>query len=186
LDDRQYAPGGQLRQASGTRYRYDEEGNLTQKTNLAGQVSRYIWDGAGQLSSVTLPSGYAVTFAYDALGRRISKRYQGRVTRWVWDGDVPLHEWTELDVGPGAGGVQELATWLFEENSFAPTAKLTAQGAYTVVADHLGTPLEEDSRQNTEAAMPKHSADSYFIASDASHSLPSIPRCYIEVLTLGG
>jgi YD repeat-containing protein len=81
-----------------------------QKTNPAGQVSRYIWDGAGQLSSITLLSGYTVMFAYDALGRRISKRYRGRVTRWVWDGDVPLHEWTELEVEPEAGCVQELAT----------------------------------------------------------------------------
>jgi RHS repeat-associated protein len=150
LDDRQYAPGGQLRQAGGTRYKYDEEGNLVQKTNPAGQAWRYAWDGAGQLASVTLPSGYTVMFAYDALGRRTSKRYRGRVTRWVWDGDVPLHEWTELEVGPGAGSVEDLATWLFEENSFAPAAKLTAQGAYSVVADHLGTPLELYDQRGTK------------------------------------
>ena len=63
------------------------------------------------------------------------------MTRWVWDGDVPLHEWTELEVGPGAGQADSLATWLFEENSFAPAAKLTARGAYSVVADHLGASL---------------------------------------------
>ena len=75
------------------------------------------------------------------MGRRISKRYRGRATRWVWDGDVPLHEWHELEVGPGAGSAQELATWLFEDAGFAPTAKLTAQGAQSVVCDHMGTPL---------------------------------------------
>jgi RHS repeat-associated protein len=150
LDDRQYAPGGQLRQAGGTRYRYDAEGNLTSKTTPAGQAWHYAWDGAGQLSSVTLPSGYAVTFAYDALGRRTSKRYRGRVTQWVWDGDGPLHEWTELEVGPGAGSIEDLATWLFEANSFAPTAKLTAQGAYSVVCDHLGTPLELYDQRGTK------------------------------------
>ena len=112
-----------------------------QKTAADGQAWRYAWNGAGQLTAVTLPSGY-VAFAYNALGRRLSKRYRGRVTRWVWDGDVPLHEWTELEVGPGAGQADSLATWLFEENSFAPAAKLTAQGSYSVVTDHLGTPLE--------------------------------------------
>jgi RHS repeat-associated protein len=91
---------------------------------------------------VTRPDGYAVTFGYDALGRRISKRYRGKVTRWVWDGNKPLHEWSELEVGPGAGSISDVITWLFEEESFAPLAKLTAKGAHSVVCDHLGTPLE--------------------------------------------
>ena len=71
----------------------------------------------------------------------MSKRWRGRVTRWVWDGDKPLHEWQELVVGPGAGSASEVLTWLFEEDSFAPLAKLTANGAQSVVCDHLGTPL---------------------------------------------
>ncbi|GAA4027324.1 hypothetical protein GCM10022409_09110 [Hymenobacter glaciei] len=142
LDDRTYAPGGQLRQAGGTRYRYDEEGNLVRKTTADGKAWHYEWNGAGQLARVQRPDGYAVAFAYDALGRRVSKRYRGRVTRWVWDGDVPLHEWSELEVGPGAGGADDVITWLFEEHSFAPAAKLTAHGSYSVVCDHLGTPLE--------------------------------------------
>ena len=107
LDDRRYAPGGQLRQAGGTRYRYDAEGNLARKTSANGQVWHYVWNGAGELTSVTLPSGYAVGFTYDALGRHLSKRYRGKVTRWIWEGDVPLHEWQELEVGPGAGGVAD-------------------------------------------------------------------------------
>jgi RHS repeat-associated protein len=90
---------------------------------------------------VKRPDGYAVTFAYDALGRRVRKRFRGWVTHWVWDGDKPLHEWTELEVGAGAGTASEVLTWLFEEDSFAPLAKLTKQGAQSVVCDHLGTPL---------------------------------------------
>ncbi|WP_022821659.1 hypothetical protein [Hymenobacter norwichensis] len=66
----------------------------------------------------------------------MSKRYRGRLTRWVWDGDKPLHEWSELEVGPEAGSAGQLLTWLFEEDSFAPTAKLMAQGSYSVVCDH--------------------------------------------------
>jgi RHS repeat-associated protein len=139
--DRTYGPGGQLQRAGGMRYQYDAEGNLTRKALPDGQQWHYAWDGAGQLAKVTRPDGYAVTFAYDALGRRVSKRFRGRVTKWVWDGDKPLHEWTELEVGPGAGSAGEVLTWLFEEDSFAPLAKLTTQGAYSVVCDHLGTPL---------------------------------------------
>jgi uncharacterized protein RhaS with RHS repeats len=80
-----------------------------------------------------------VRFTYDTLGRRVSKTFRGRVTRRVWDGDKPLHEWTSLEVS--AENVDELVTWLFEEDRFTPAAKLTAQGSYSVVADHLGTPL---------------------------------------------
>ena len=141
-EDRLYDKGGQLQEANGTRYRYDAEGNLIQKTTPAGATWRYDWDGAGQLARVLRPDGYAVEFTYDALGRRLSKRYRGRLTRWVWDGNKPLHEWQEVAVGPRAGGVEDLVTWLFEEHSFAPAAKLTAQGAQSVVCDHLGTPLE--------------------------------------------
>ena len=71
----------------------------------------------------------------------MSKSYKGQVTRWVWDGNVPLHEWTALEVGPEADDVETLVTWLFEEESFAPAARLTAAGSQSVVADHLGTPL---------------------------------------------
>ena len=140
--DRQYKKGGRLREADSTRYRYDAEGNLVGKTRPDGKEWRYAWDGAGQLVSVTRPDGYAVTFSYDALGRRISKRFRGKVTRWVWDGNKPLHEWSELEVGPGAGSASDVITWLFEEESFAPAAKLTGQGSYSVITDHLGTPLE--------------------------------------------
>lgn len=140
--DRRYGKGGQLREANGTRYYYDKEGNLTQKVLASGQSWKYIWNAAGQLTSVQRPDGYVVSFTYDALGRRLTKRYRGRVTHWLWDGDKPLHEWNELVIGPEAGSVSETITWLFEQQNFAPTAKLTATAAYSIVTDHLGTPLE--------------------------------------------
>ena len=159
--DRRYGKGGQLHEASGTRYKYDEEGNLIRKSLPNGQQWHYAWDGAGQLAEVQRPDGYAVTFTYDGLGRRVSKRFRGKVTRWVWDGDVPLHEWHELEVGPGAGSVGEVITWLFEDDSFAPTAKLTAAGAQSVVCDHLGTPLElydGRGRQTWQAQLDSYGA----------------------------
>jgi hypothetical protein len=57
----------------------------------------------------------------------------------VWDGDKPLHEWITLEVS--ADNVDKLVTWLFEADSFTPAAKLTKQESYSVVADHLDTPL---------------------------------------------
>lgn len=88
--DRAYGPAGQLLQANGTRYEYDELGNLTHKQTAAGQHWHYRWNGAGLLAEVTRPDGAPVTFEYDALGRRICKRHKGKATRWVWDGNKPL------------------------------------------------------------------------------------------------
>ncbi|WP_316930762.1 RHS domain-containing protein [Porphyromonas gulae] len=73
------------------------------------------------------------SFEYDPLGRRISKTYKDKTTRWVWDGNVPLHEWTEE---------ADVTTWLFEEGSFVPCAKLQNGESYSIVTDYLGTPTE--------------------------------------------
>ena len=39
------------------------------------------WDEVGMLSKVVRPDGFVVSFAYDALGRRIYKIYRSRMTR---------------------------------------------------------------------------------------------------------
>ncbi|WP_025004878.1 RHS repeat domain-containing protein [Porphyromonas macacae] len=91
------------------------------------------------LKSVKRPDGETVSFEYDPLGRRISKTYKGRTTRWVWDGNNPLHEWTDEEKREGAGD-ENLITWLFEEGSFVPTAKIVGNKAYSIITDYLGTP----------------------------------------------
>jgi RHS repeat-associated protein len=129
-----------LLEANGTHYRYDAAGNLSQKLTAQGEEWSYAWLPAGHLAEVVRPDGDVVRFTYDALGRRVSKSYRGRVTHWVWDGHKPLHEWTSLELG--ADNATELVTWLFEDDSFAPVGKLQGQAAYSVVTDHLGTPLQ--------------------------------------------
>jgi RHS repeat-associated protein len=97
--DRKYGPAGQLieaRDARGvTSYAYDAEGNLTKRVDPDGAVWLFAWTGSGLLAQVTRPNGHVVEFSYDALARRIAKRYRGKTTRWIWDGNVPLHEWVE-------------------------------------------------------------------------------------------
>ena len=36
--------------------------------------------------------------------------------------------------------VENLTTWVFEENSFVPVAKLVGEERYSIVSDYLGTP----------------------------------------------
>ncbi|HLP43378.1 MAG TPA: RHS repeat-associated core domain-containing protein, partial [Fibrobacteria bacterium] len=102
--DRTYGPGGQLLEARTKEglasYAHDAEGNLIRKevrgfggVGSGAKVWTYAWNALGQLVKVTRPDGREVTFAYDPLGRRIRKTFGKRVTHWVWDGNVPLHEW---------------------------------------------------------------------------------------------
>jgi hypothetical protein len=60
------------------------------------------------------------------------------VTRWVWDGNAPLHEWTYdekdrpkivtdefgLSHKEGEEPTDNITTWVFEEGRFRPAAKL--------------------------------------------------------------
>ncbi|KGN87738.1 RHS repeat domain-containing protein [Porphyromonas gulae] len=142
--DRKYGKGGRLLEDRKFAYHYDGEGNLVIKNRLrpddgdkAPQWQEgdwaYEWQGNGMLRSVKRPDGEMVSFEYDPLGRRISKTYKDKTTRWVWDGNVPLHEWTEES---------DVMTWLFEEGSFVPCAKLQNGESYSIVTDYLGTPTE--------------------------------------------
>ena len=113
--DRKYGPAGQLlesREPDGriVNYEYDAEGNLAMKLELDpargdARVWTYHWNGAGMLVKVVRPDGEAVEFTYDALARRLSKTFRGRTTRWIWDGNVPLHEWVEARAGAAPAGV---------------------------------------------------------------------------------
>jgi RHS repeat-associated protein len=131
--DRRYQAGGRLEQAGGATYQYDPDGNLAEKRQADGACWRYAWNGAGHLAEVTRPDGGKVAFTYDALGRRVGKRSAEGETRFVWDGDVLLHE-----LSPRGAPT----TWYFEPESHAPIAKEQDGKRWSVVTDHMGAPAE--------------------------------------------
>jgi RHS repeat-associated protein len=161
-NDRKYGPGGRLLETSDARFIYDEEGNLKKKIITAapvgGTVWEYEWYANGMLKKVVRPDGKAVEFRYDPLGRRIEKQYNGQLTRFVWDGNVPLHEWTYpaqerpvitidelgniLPDHPEPVPSETLATWVFEEDTFTPAAKIINGKQFSIITDYLGTPCE--------------------------------------------
>ena len=170
--DRSYGAAGQLLwliddQGRRVDYAYDPEGNLISKTADDGERWEYHWFADGNMKSVHRPGGTEVSFTYDCLSRRMSKTYRGQTTRWVWDGDVILHEWVEgqrrldsdnqLEEGGVASRQSELtggllpnsamvgtaaapSIWLFEARSFAPLAHIFGSDASAILADHLGRP----------------------------------------------
>ena len=167
-DDRKYGAGSRLTEDRDYFYHYDCEGNLVfkefrtldwagvsvplgvQKAHLEEELGitfrafgagwRYDWQSDGMLSRVVRPDGKEVSFTYDALGRRTEKTYEGITTHFVWDGNVPLHEWQEISSDTEKA---DIITWLFEQDTFIPAAKLAANGeSFSIVSDYLGTPLQ--------------------------------------------
>lgn len=136
---RKYGKGGQLLNRIGKIFQYNDCGDLIEKQDEEGNIWRYNYHPSGLMESVVRPDGKEVTFAYDAVGRRVSKSFNGRTTRFLWDTDKIIHEWVE-DSEQTDPNDRQIVTWLFEEETFAPIAKLIKEKAYSIISDHLGTP----------------------------------------------
>ncbi len=150
-NDRTYGKAGQLLKDETYKYSYDSLGNLIRKESLT-ETWEYHWTQNGMLKAVKRPDHQWVRFTYDALGRRLSKTYKDNTTHYAWDGNVLLHEW-KLSKNETLAHVDEhgalqfdipenLITWIFEEGSFIPMAKLQGGNSYSILSDHLGTPQE--------------------------------------------
>ncbi|MBM6660935.1 RHS repeat-associated core domain-containing protein [Marseilla massiliensis] len=108
--------------------------------------NRILKNQNGSLAGVQRPDrhGHWVEFTYDALGRRLSKSASEQ-TNWLWNGNVPLHEWTSGQRYEDKGWKpyeEDFKTWIFEESSFVPLALLQDGHTYSIMTDHLGTPTE--------------------------------------------
>jgi RHS repeat-associated protein len=155
-NDRKYGPGGRLLESKGTKYEYDEEGNLVLKITPDGKQWLFKWAGNGILKKVIRPDKKEVSFDYDALGRRTAKIYDKKITRWIWDGNTPLHEWKyEITERPKtmvdefgdvrtdkAEPIDNLISWIFNEGGFKPLAKVESDTIQSIITDYLGTPVE--------------------------------------------
>jgi RHS repeat-associated protein len=119
-------------------------GNVTKRTRgnqKAGtqEVLDLTWNADHQLiESNTTRHGVtqATRYAYDPLGRRVSKSDAFGSTHYLWDGDLMVHS---------QRGARQ-ALYIYEPGSFVPLA--TVQGAgeeqstYWYQCDQIGAPLE--------------------------------------------
>ncbi|MDR2950593.1 MAG: DUF6531 domain-containing protein [Prevotella sp.] len=164
--DRKYGKGGRLKEDNNYFYHYDVEGNLCFKeikqnkgyTNFGKQAIEkkygikfkasgtgwlYEWAANGMLKKVVNPEQGKIRFGYDALGRRIYKQTKTCTTHWIWNGNVPLHEWQTYD----EEALIEAITWVFEMGGFVPCAKVQNGKSYSIVTDYLGTPTHMYDQQ---------------------------------------
>ncbi|MCS3165910.1 hypothetical protein NXW62_14360 [Bacteroides fragilis] len=117
------------------------------------------------LAGVRTPDGRTVTFGYDALSRRVSKRTGDTVHRFGWDDcNVVLHEWdTDRSPETEARHGRDRARGIRPEWRSRPTSlhgcmtehrsrlwQVTDGERYPMVHDYLGTPTQAyDSKERT-------------------------------------
>ena len=127
-------------------------------THIAWQTGDYAyeWYGNGMLKEVRIPYGKTVRFEYDALGRRTAKLFNGHVFRYLWDGNVMVQEWQYEEKDRPQHSIDEfgrirmqseepvdnLVTWVYEEGSYVPVAKIQNGERYTIISDYMGRPVE--------------------------------------------
>ncbi|WP_284407511.1 RHS repeat-associated core domain-containing protein, partial [Acidovorax sp. SUPP3434] len=125
-------------------FEYDVHGNVTKRTrgNRQGgnaSVTALRWNADHQLvEASTTRHGVTQTtrYAYDALGRRVSKADSFGATHFLWDGD--------LMVLSQRGGKEAL--FVYEPSSFVPLASIQGteenRQTYWYQCDQIGAPLE--------------------------------------------
>ncbi|GAA2450485.1 putative T7SS-secreted protein [Streptomyces lavendulocolor] len=132
--------GTRIARAGGVRYEHDGQGRivLRQKTRLSRKPEtwRYAWDAEDRLTSVTTPDGTVWHYAYDPLGRRISKQSALETVHFTWDGST-LCEQTTANV---------VLTW--DHAGLRPLTQTERrtdtddERFFAIVTDLIGTPKE--------------------------------------------
>jgi RHS repeat-associated protein len=135
--------------AGHTRFEYDEHGRVIKRLptiSTGGEEGwSFRWDANDRLVEVTEPNGAVWSYKYDALGRRYAKRGPETSIRYVWDGDVILHEVMNSSAS---------STWLFDPCSFKLLGFIVGDELTTVLTDHLETPVAVATRRGIRRLEP--------------------------------
>ena len=139
-----FVTGNRLLVWQDARYEYDAHGNLIarlqgKRESQAQTRTQFTWDAAHQLVRADVARGpdasasiKTFTYAYDALGRRVTKSDGFGATHFAWDGDRMAVE--------QRGGNE--TTHLYRPDTFVPLAQVHNGLLNHLHTDHLGTPLE--------------------------------------------
>jgi len=115
-------------------YQYTANGELARRTHTATNArTDYVYDEFGNLRTVTLPDGRAITYSDDGFNRRVGKSIDGTVVqRFVYMNE--LEPVVELDA---SGNV--VSTFAYADRANTPSLMRRAGSAYRILADHLGS-----------------------------------------------
>lgn len=146
-----------LKEYAGVSYRYDERGNLVERTQH-GKRAEYAWDAFNRMTRATTSQG-VTTFAYDPLGRRIAKHSEAldggalrepTRTMYGWDGDTLA---LESSVCGGHTAGERTVHYVYERNSFVPLLQATRSQAVRLAATTDVKALMGDNYGNYDIAL---------------------------------
>ncbi|HRO66098.1 MAG TPA: RHS repeat-associated core domain-containing protein [Pseudobdellovibrionaceae bacterium] len=122
---------------NGLSFTHNHNGERTSKTVvLTSATTSYGFSPMGQLESVVLPSSDVITYQYDGLGRRISRKLNGTLTQgFVYGSDIQII----ADLDPSTGGVRSKYVYVSSQSS--PDYMVRGGSAYKFIKDHLGSVL---------------------------------------------
>ena len=135
----QYATTGQPNAAGSVAFTYDANGNLASETPWGGATTGYTYDIENRLVART----GGVTLRYDPLGRLYEVTGNGNTTRFLYDGDALVAEYSTAGAmlrrhahWPGA----DIPMTTYEGSGFGTVRQLFAdrQGSIAAIADHNG------------------------------------------------
>ncbi|TWP23574.1 hypothetical protein ETU10_06950 [Apibacter muscae] len=133
----------------------DEQGKLKQPEWQPGDWG-YEWLANGMLKTVTTPEGKKIRFEYDALGRRTAKIAGDKIYRYIWDGNVLLHEWNyplgrRPQLVANSEGeiyynqpepIENLVSWIYENGALVPTGRIEQGKTHSIISDYIGRPIQ--------------------------------------------
>ncbi len=129
---------------------YDGNGNLLTKTERSNpsNVTTYAWNSRNKLVRIQAP-GFDAAFAYDFMGRRISRTLNGQTVNYVYDGRQAIGE-----MRGGTISVSLLTTVAIDD----VVARHTSAGARTYLTDALRNVIalakDDQSIQNYYSYTP--------------------------------
>lgn len=130
-------PGNKLLKQGDVGFEHDKVGRRITRIEADGGRWTYRWNALDQLTALERPDGRAWGYRYDALGRRIStveiSDAAATAKRYVWNKDVLIQE---------IGHDESICEWILDPTSFTVLATVQRGQLFSVLSDHLGTPLE--------------------------------------------
>ena len=81
---------------------------------------------------------------------------------------------------------ENLITWVFDENSFVPAAKLVGDKSYSILTEHLGTPYEAYDENGEKGNVSDVLLKFYYIKNQHNTKIaqPYFPLPTIEISVL--
>lgn len=160
-DSGQALGGNRLQVYGDKRYSYDAHGNLEQKKTARHSQLELNWTLEHQLQSSRIcrnlasdhPLWQEAHYRYDPFGRRMEKRDQFGVSRFIWDGNRLLQEsrgsHCRTYIYAGMGFVPLAQVDSDKQEAGAEEAPTASSNIHYIHTDHLGTPRElSDSAGN--------------------------------------